>query len=113
MSMFGILANHSRVIRHRREYRTNRAGNAVSAALGLAGELASLPFPFPLPLPFDSRRAPLSPFVGEPGVSLCAVALGGGAAEPSGRTTQSTKRRLPSRRSARQIANGSFCVRRT
>src|SRR6516165_7805339 len=76
----------------------------------LVSALAALPFPFPLPLPlpFGLTRAPL-PSAGDPGISPCAVALCAGAAELSGCTTQSTNRRLPSRRSARQIANGSFC----
>src|SRR6516225_4836734 len=86
------------------------ARNAVSGVTDLVSALAALPFPFPLPLPlpFGLTRAPL-PSAGDPGISPCAVALCAGAAELSGCTTQSTNRRLPSRRSARQIANGSFC----
>src|SRR6516164_4527647 len=83
------------------------ARNAVSAVPNLIGALAALPFP--LPLPFGLTRAPLPPSAGEPGGSPCTVALCAGAAELSGCTTQSTNRRLPSRRSARQIANGRFC----
>src|SRR5271165_5577523 len=85
------------------------ARNAVSADPDLVDTLADLPFPLPLLLPFGLTRAPLSPFTGEPGVSPCEVTIWGGAAETSSSKTQSTKRRLPSRRSARQIANGSFC----
>src|SRR6516165_7368498 len=86
------------------------ARNAVSAVLELAVALAGLPFPFPLPLPlpFALLRAPLLPFTGRPDVSACAGVPCATAAEPLGCTTQSINRQLPSRRSARQMANGSF-----
>ena len=55
------------------------ARTAVSAVPDLVGALADLPFPLPLPLPFGLTRAPLSSFIGEPGVSPCAVTIWGGA----------------------------------
>ena len=80
-----------------------------SAVARLAAALAGLPLPLPLPLPLGLTNAPLSPFTVEPCTLLFVSALRVAAAEPSGCTTQSTKRRLPSRRSARQIANGLCC----